>query len=72
MTTLGGVDKNFIEVTVYTCFLVDVNSKTEGLEVYGMSTIMSCLLNFTTKYIWFKKKYIYAEVHICRGFISAI
>ena len=39
VTTLGGEDKNFIEVTEYTCSLVDVNSKTEKFEAYGMSTI---------------------------------
>ena len=39
VTTLGGEEKNFIEVTVYTCYLVDVNGQTETFEAYGMSTI---------------------------------
>ena len=39
VTTLGGVDKNYIEVTVYTCYLVDAKGQSERFEAYGMSTI---------------------------------
>ena len=39
VTTLGGEEKNFIEVTVYTCFIVDDNGQTEKFEAYGMNTI---------------------------------
>ena len=39
VTTLGGEEKNFIEVMIYTCFIVDVNGQTEKFEAYGMNTI---------------------------------
>ena len=39
VTTLGGVDKNYISVTVYKCSLVDGNGKIESFEAYGMDTI---------------------------------
>ena len=48
--TLGGEEKNFIEVTVYTCFLVDTNGETVEFEAYGMKTITDSVtqLDLTT------------------------
>ena len=50
VTTLGGVDKDYISVTVYTCYLVDVDGKTEKFDAYGMSCITGSVtkINFQT------------------------
>ena len=47
---LVGEEKNFIEVTVYTCFLVDTNGETVEFEAYGMKTITDSVtqLDLTT------------------------
>ena len=39
VTTLGGVDKNFIEVTLYKCYIFDINGVKEEFEAYGMESI---------------------------------
>ena len=39
ITTLGGVTTEFVSVTVYTCFIRDVNGKVEKFEAFGMETI---------------------------------
>ena len=39
VTTLGGLDKDFIEVTLYACFIIDVNGVKEEFEAYGIESI---------------------------------
>ena len=41
VTTLGGEVKDYIEVTIYTCFMIDVNGEAEEFQAYGMSSITS-------------------------------
>ena len=39
VTTLGGVETDYVSVTTYKCSLLDANGQTEHFEAYGMETI---------------------------------